>query len=109
MDPQNKPIVPTSEPQSILVNGALVPDADTVRSMLWTLSQKMKDDPRLAEAFRTDPHRVLGEIGLNNEIQRQAIKDLGVELPEGCVFSDCVLTDYCIATNCFVTNIVVSP
>lgn len=91
-------VQPTSEPKATIVNGVLIPDADSVRSMLWTLSQRMKTDTALAEAFRTDPLRVLGEMGLNTELQAEAAKSFGIEIPEGarctwtCVISNCTIT-----------------
>jgi len=91
------PLAPASEPRAIVFKGVLVPDADSVRSMLYTLGERMKTDTKLAEQFKKDPERVLGNIGLCADIQTEVLAAQGIEIPEGCSVT-CGL-------SCAITNI----
>jgi len=85
----SEPIAPISAPKAIIVDGHLIPDAGTVRSMLFTLSQRLKSDPALEEKFKADPKGVLGEIGLSGDVQVEAAEYLGIEPSQiaGCAFT----------------------
>jgi hypothetical protein len=65
----------------------LIPDIDTVRSILFSLQQKMKTNAALAAAFQAEPAKVLGEVGLCVDLQFEVLKLLGIPIPEGCGFS----------------------
>src|SRR5262245_60146224 len=94
---QPKPKTPPSEPKVLIVNGMLMPDADSVRSVLYTLHQKMKGDAALAQQYQADPRRVLGSIGLNADIQTEVMKLEGIPIPEGMPCSEtCMRT--CLIT-----------
>lgn len=94
--------LPASEPKAIIVNGTLIPDADSVRSILWTLTQQMKNNPDLADSFSEDPLKVLGSLGLNYELQIEAAQAFGVELAEGGAAAECYAT--CACTGCCYTS-----
>jgi hypothetical protein len=98
MEPQDLIKYPASEVKAVVVNGQLIPDANTVRSMLWTLSQTMKSNPELAELFRSDPLKVLGSLGLSAELQVEAAQSFGVEIPEGSCVATCACTGCCVTS-----------
>jgi hypothetical protein len=85
--------LPPSQPQASVRNGALIPDLDTIRSILFTLQQKMKTDTRLAAAFQANPTKILGEVGLCLDVQVEVMKLLGIPIPEGgCGNTECFNT-----------------
>jgi hypothetical protein len=83
--------VPNSEPKAQIANGTLIIDADSVRSILWTLQQNRLSDPDLDTSFKADPGKVLGQLGLSLEIQNEVLSGMGIAIPEGCWWS-CVVT-----------------
>jgi hypothetical protein len=82
--PATQPLNPPSQPQARVINGVLIPDLDTLRSILFTLQQKMKTNAALATAFKADPARVLGEVGVCRDLQSEVLTLLGIPIPEGC-------------------------
>jgi hypothetical protein len=94
--PVTQPLNPPSQPQARVINGMLIPDLDTVRSILFSLQQKMKTNAALAAAFQADPAKVLGEVGLCGDLQFEVLTLLGIPIPEGCGFS---CQDSCVGTS----------
>jgi hypothetical protein len=92
---------PASAPKAIVKRGVLGADAGSVRSILYTLGQKIKRDPKLARQFQDDPRKVLRDLGLNLDVQTEAIQSLGVELPEGCASTCAGMT---CAVTCWITS-----
>lgn len=74
---------PPGQVNAVLINGMLVPDPDSVRSMLYTLHQRMRNDPALAERYRSNPGEVLGEIGICQDLRNEVLRAEGIEVPEG--------------------------
>lgn len=60
-----------------LVDGILVPDVQTVRNMMKVLKDNARQDPELAKRWKTNPRRVLGEMGLPRSIQNQLLREEG--------------------------------
>jgi len=74
---------PAGEVKAIPINGMLIPDADSVRSMLWTLQERMKTDAQLAARYRAEPGIVLGNLGICRDLQLEIMKAEGIEIGEG--------------------------
>jgi len=100
-DDPNTAKAPTGEVKAVLVGGMLFPDADSVRSMLWTLQERMKTDAQLAARYQAEPGVVLGNLGICRELQLEIMKAEGIEVPEGepccwpprsCIFTECCMT-----------------
>ena len=92
---------PAGEVKAIPINGMLIPDADSVRSMLWTLQERMKTDAQLAARYKAEPGVVLGSLGICRELQLEIMKAEGIEVPEGepcyavqktCSWTHCMIT-----------------
>ncbi|QEH31580.1 hypothetical protein OJF2_00450 [Aquisphaera giovannonii] len=91
---------PAPGPSVRVINGVIQPDAATIRTVLLELRRAMEQKPELAQRFQDDPGRVLGDIGLNREIQAEFMEEEGMEVPEGL---DCAVTG-CACTGCCVTS-----
>lgn len=78
---------PPGKVNAVIIDGMLVPDADSVRSMLWTLHQRIRKDAALAERYKSNPGEVLGQIGLCQALQKEVMRAEGFEIPEavGCL------------------------
>ncbi len=86
--------------QAATTNGLVVPDIATIRAALQGLRQRMASDPELKKRFEADPGRVLGELGLNSDIQQEIMEETGIEVPEGrgCTYT-CTCTEACCVTG----------
>ena len=83
-----------------LIKGILMPSAETVREMILSLRERMENDKSLKSKYDSDPRKVLGEIGLNYEIQNEVLIEEGRNISlEGV---EC--TGTCACTGCCVTG-----
>lgn len=77
-----------------------IPELDAVREFVNELKTEFADNPQLAQQFTDDPGRFLGERGMNVELQREWLTELGVGGHDfGCSVASCIATDGCLVTT----------
>ncbi|MCE0764114.1 hypothetical protein LWC35_14515 [Pseudonocardia kujensis] len=80
--------------------GVMVPDLDAFREFVKQLQDEFKNAPELLESFSDNPAGFLGERGVNADLQREFVTELGIGGHEfGCSVLSCVATDGCVITE----------
>jgi hypothetical protein len=90
-----------------VVKGSLFAGHNDIKSIVANLQKTVKADPKIAAKFKSDPRGVLAALGLNEDLQRELLRDMGIQQPLGiCWFTDCIHTCWC--TKCCITHLVVA-
>ena len=94
--------VPPQNPRitTRVVNGVLHPSLPAVKQVVDRLQSELAGDPAFAATFQKNPRAVLGEMGLNGDVQREILQDAGLPVPPAlargcwgtCWFTRCVIT-----------------
>ena len=95
--------------QTTVVKGILFPSNEDIKKIVSSLRRKVKTDPKIASQFKKDPRRTLGALGLNEDVQVELLRDMGVKAPAlraWCICTDCCKTCWCSA--CCVTDVGIS-
>jgi hypothetical protein len=86
-----------------VINGTIVPDMQSVLTVLNYTVADLKADPEKMTRFKADPRGYLGALGLNADIQREALSEAGllevakvVECGQTCGMTGCVCSDCCL-------------
>lgn len=91
--------------KAAVIKGVLYPSDDHIKAVVASLRRRVKADPKLAKQLRKDPRRSLAAFGLNEDVQRELLRDMGVKTKAGldfCVCTHCCFTCYC--TQCCTTE-----
>jgi hypothetical protein len=89
-----------------VIKGVLYPSDEHVKSVVASLQRKVKADPKMAKQFKKDPRRTLAALGLNEDIQVELLREMGMKSNarlSWCVCTDCCKTCWC--TACCITDI----
>jgi hypothetical protein len=90
-----------------VINGVLSPSKADVDKIVARLQAEIKSNPKVAAQFKANPRATLGAFGLNEDVQHELLRDMGVAAAASiCVFTDCIHT--CWFTKCYVTHIVIT-
>jgi hypothetical protein len=99
-------IVKLPKDKSAVIKGFLYPSEKDIKSVVASLQRHIKTDPNMAKQFKRDPRRTLGSFGLNEDVQRELLQDMGLKTRaslEWCICTGCC--DTCWCTGCCITNI----
>jgi hypothetical protein len=87
------------------VKGVIAPSKDDALKVVARVRRDLKADPRLGKRFLKNPRGLLGAYGLNEDVQRELLRDAGVKDSVAiCWFTDCFHT--CYFTDCVFTHLV---
>lgn len=89
-----------------VIKGVLYPSNEDIKSIVASLQRKVKTDPKVARLLKKDPRRTLAAFGLNEDVQRELLRDMGMKArirPEWCICTECCFTCYC--TSCCTTEV----
>jgi hypothetical protein len=71
-----------------------VPEIDAVREFVEELKAEFQADRTLVTKFQDDPHRFLGDRGMNADLRMEWMVELGVPGAEfGCFILSCIITE----------------
>lgn len=77
-----------------------VPDLDAIREFIKELKDELTAHPELGSNFSDDPRGFLGDRGMNSDLQREFLTEIGVGGNDfSCSFLSCVVTDGCVTTD----------
>jgi hypothetical protein len=85
-------------------NGVIVPSEEDVKKVIAKLRREMKGNPRRFAAFKRNPRAMLGALGLNEDVQAELIREMGLATALPCIFTNCHIT--CIFTKCISTRLI---
>jgi hypothetical protein len=92
--------------RATVIKGVVYPSRAQVNQVVAQLKSQLAASPQQAEQFKKDPRSVLAAFGLNEDVQRELLQDMGTTAAASiCVFTDCYHT--CWFTKCYVTHIVI--
>jgi hypothetical protein len=92
--------------KAAVVKGILYPSNKDIKSVVASLQRKVKTDRAMAKQFKKDPRRTLASFGLNEDVQRELLQEMGMKTSARlafCVCTDCCKTCWC--TDCCITDI----
>jgi|SRR5580692_8643620 hypothetical protein len=97
-----------SRDEATVIKGVLYPSSKDIKAIVTSLQRKVKADPAIAKLFKKDPRRTLATFGLNEDVQSELLREMGVKgtaavLPKWCICTACCKTCWC--TGCCITNI----
>jgi len=88
------------------VGSLLYPSRKDIKTIVTSLQRKVKTDGRIAMQFRKDPRRTLAALGLNEDVQTELLRDMGLRtVARWCICTGCCKTCWC--TACCITNIII--
>ena len=106
--------MPDGEEQEMIArvdeDGIVTLNASAIRTVVGRLADEMRRDAVLRERFFDNPRRVLGAVGLNEQIQNELLQNefnLGntpffqSKMLPRCICTDCCTTACCITTIVF--------
>jgi stage V sporulation protein SpoVS len=99
-------IVKQRKDKAAVIKGVLYPSGKDIQTIVASLQRKLKTDPKTAERFKKNPRRMLAAFGLNEDLQRELLGEMGLKTSttlEWCVCTDCCNTCWC--TGCCITEI----
>jgi len=89
-----------------VVKGVVAPSLADVKKVVTRLRKEVNTNPALAKKFKKDPRGVLSAFGLNEDVQNELLRDMGVTGNAAiCWFTECYHT--CWFTKCVFTHLVV--
>jgi len=92
--------------KAVVIKGILYPSNKDVKAIVASLQRKVKADPTIAKQFKKDPRRTLAAFGLNEDVQTELLRDMGLKTTaRWCICTDCCKTCWC--TACCITDVVV--
>jgi len=95
----------TPRDTTVVVKGVISPSKDDVKKVVERIQSEIKANPKFAQQFSQNPRATIAAFGLNEDVQHELIRDMGVSgaaaLP--CVFTECIHT--CWFTDCIITHI----
>jgi hypothetical protein len=74
--------------------------------IISSLQLKVKTDPHIAQQFKKDPRRTLAAFGLNEDVQIELLREMGIKTSarlSWCACTDCCNSCWC--TGCCITEI----
>jgi hypothetical protein len=83
-----------------IVGGQIAPDHQAVLTVVHGLLERVRHDSRALAGFRSNPQAWLSALGLNEDVRREVLVDLGVP-PENCIVTCCTS---CLFTDCSLTS-----
>jgi hypothetical protein len=92
--------------KTAVVKGILYPGDKDIKAVVASLQRKVKADPKMAKQFKKDPRRTLAAFGLNEDVQTELLRDMGMKTSARlafCICTDCCKTCWC--TDCCITDI----
>lgn len=92
--------------KSAVVKGVLYPSHADIKSVVSSIQRKVKANPKVAAQFKKNPRGFLASAGLNEDVQRELLSEMGMKsskLLSWCVCTDCCKTCWC--TACCITNV----
>jgi hypothetical protein len=96
--------VAQSGDKATVINGVLYPSYKDIKTIVTSLRRKVKADPHIAKQFKKDPRRTLAAFGLNEDVQNELLRDMGLKTAlRFCICTGCC--DTCWCTGCCITSI----
>ena len=90
--------------KTTVIKGLLYPSDKDIKAIVTSLQSKVKKDPRIAKQFQKDPRRTLAALGLNEDVQTELLRDMGLKTAlRFCICTGCC--DTCWCTGCCITDI----
>jgi hypothetical protein len=93
------------EPRAVVVEsaGVVALNGPAIRLIVKKLHDDMAKDPNLKKIFYEDPRRVLGAVGLNQEIQNELLRN-EVDFQDTPFFKGSAFAWPCLCTSCCCTG-----
>lgn len=92
--------------ESAVLKGILYPSHQDIKAVVAAVQRKVKADPKIARQFKNNPRSFLAAAGLNEDIQRELLSEMGMKATKAaawCICSSCCKTCWC--TACCITEI----
>ena len=92
--------------KAAVVKGILYPSDKDIKAVVASLQRKVRTDPKMAQEFKRDPRRFLAGSGLNEDVQSELLREMGMKARVKlalCLCTDCCRTCWC--TDCCITDI----
>jgi hypothetical protein len=92
--------------KAAVVKGILYPSHEDIKAVVASLQRKVRTDPKMAQEFKKDPRRFLAGSGLNEDVQSELLREMGMKARVKlalCLCTDCCRTCWC--TDCCITDI----
>ena len=88
-----------------VIKGLLYPSHQDIKTIITSLQRKVKTDPKIAKQFKKDPRNTLAALGLNEDVQHELLRDMGLQSValNICICTACCKTCWC--TACCITDI----
>jgi hypothetical protein len=98
--------MPTPKTKSTVVKGVLYPSHTDVKSVVASIQRRVKADRKTAAQFKKNPRSFLASAGLNEDVQRELLGEMGMKAASRlswCICTDCCKTCWC--TACCITDV----
>jgi|ERR1700679_1874877 hypothetical protein len=92
--------------KSAVIKGILYPSDKDIKAVVASLQRKVRKDPKMAQEFKRDPRRFLVGSGLNEDVQGESLREMGLKARDKlalCFCTGCCTTCWC--TDCCITEI----